>query len=385
MSDKPEGKQVHFTFKTTQEFLDRRGLSLDDIKTVTLTLARVFGLNYPRFFPLDIKTPDIDRMLYVAGILEPVEGFAGFKRHILGYSKESFDNHLFTAKTALWLSRQGLEIEFEPEIEGQPSKPDLKCTTAGGEIVFVECKRVMTDKFFDLEEKQELADLIYEKLPTCDQLNFYLLHENAADKVRQLVPDKNFATLIFAAGMKGDETDVTVEGEFNVRVIRKPPIIGGEEDFLTVTMEGWLEDVETGVRMPGYTFMRGGRSIAIHGPPPSYRKIFEKNRRRSRKQSAPGFPFITFIHDDDILGDPADHDRYLKQVWLTKEYPEFSGVALLGFYDLAGQGERAQFRFLANPEAAHPLPAVFFTEQETDFKEWEVEEGLGDVSRQRDG
>ena len=372
MSDRSEGKHVHFTFNTTQEFLDSRGLNLDDLKRMTLTLARVFGLKYQRFFPLDIKTPDIDRMLNVAAILEPVESFAGFKRHILAYSKESFGNHLFTAKTALWLSKQDLEIEFEPEIEDQASKPDLKCTTAAGADVFVECKRVMTDKFFDLEQKQELADLIYEKLPTCDQLNFYLLHENAADKVRQLVTDKNFATLIFAAGMKGDESDVTVEGEFNVRVIRKPPIIGGEADFLTVTMEGWLEDVETGVRMPGYTFIRGGRSIAIHGPPPSYRKIFEKNRRRSRKQSAPGFPFITFIQDDDILGDPADHDRYLKEVWLTKEYPEFSGVALLGFYDLAGQGERAQFRFLPNPKAAHPMPDGFFTEKETDFKDWEV-------------
>nr|WP_321441110.1 hypothetical protein [uncultured Hyphomonas sp.] len=372
MNDEPEGKQVPFTFNTTQEFLDKRGLSLEDIKKVTQTLARIFGLNYPRFFPLDIKTPDIDRMLNIAAILEPVAGFAGFKRHILAYSKESFGNHLFTARTALWLSKQGLEIEFEPDIDDQVSKPDLKCTTTTGEVVFAECKRVMTDKFFDLEQKQELADLIYEKLPTCDQLNFYLLHDSAADKVRQLVPDKNFATVIFGAGMIGDETDVTIKGEFNVRVIRKPPIIGGEEDFLTVTIQGWLEDVETGVRMPGFTFMRGGRSIAIHGPPPSYRKIFEKNRRRSRKQSAPGFPFITFIHDDDILGDPADHDRYLKGVWLTKEYPEFSGVALLGFYDLAGQGERAQFRYLPNPEAAHPLPAGFFTEQQTDFKEWEV-------------
>ncbi|WP_269583833.1 hypothetical protein [Roseibium sp. Sym1] len=372
MSDEPEGKQVNFTLNTTQEYLDDRSLSLDEIKKVTLTLARIFGLNYPRFFPHDIKTSDIDRMLNVAGILEPVEGFAGFKRHILGYSKESFDNHLFTAKTALWLAKQDQEIEFEPEIEGQPSKPDLKCTTTEGEAVYVECKCIMTDKYFDLDPKQELADLIYEKLPTCDQLNFYLLHENSAEKVRQLIPDKNFATLIFAAGMKGDETDVTVEGEFNVRVIRQPPIIGGEDDFLTVTMGGWLEDVHTGVRLPGFTFMRGGRAIAIHGPPPSYRKIFEKNRRRSRKQSAPGFPFITFIHDDDILGDPADHDRYLKDVWLTKEYPEFTGVALLGFYDLAGQGERAQFRFLPNPEAAYPLPAGFFNEQETDFKEWEV-------------
>ena len=352
--------------------MDSRGLNVDDIKRVTLTLARIFGLNYPRFFPLDIQTPDIDRMLSIAAIMEPVEGFAGFNRHILEYSKKSFENHLFTAKTALWLSQQGLEVEFEPEIEGQRSKPDLKCTTAAGEIVFVECKRVMKDKFFDLEQMQELADLIYEKLPTCDQLNFYLLHEDAADKVRQLVPDKNFATLVFAAGMKGDETDVTVEGEFTVKVIRKPPIIGGEEDFPTVTMNGWLEGVETGVRMPGYTFMRGGRSITIHGPPPNYRKIFEKNRRRSRKQSAPGFPFITFIRDDDILGDPADHDRYLKEVWLTKEYPEFSGVALLGFYDLAGRGERAQFCFLPNPEAAYPLPDGFFTEQETDFKDWEV-------------
>lgn len=372
MSDRSEAKQFRFTVNTNQEFLDSRGLNLDDIKRMTLTLARIFGQKYPRFFPLEIKTPDIDRMLNVASILEPVESFAGFKRHVLEYSKESFGNHLFTAKTALWLSKQGLAIEFEPEIEDQSSKPDLRCTTATGAVVFVECKRVMTDKFFDLERKQELANLIYEKLPTCDQLNFYLLHENAADKVRQLVPNKKFASLIFTAGMRGDETDVTVEGEFNVRVIRQPPIIGGEGDFPTVTMEGWLEDVETGERMPGYTFMRGGRSIAIHGPPPSYRRIFEKNRRRSRKQSAPGFPFITIINDDDILGDPADHDRYLKEVWLTKDYPEFSGVVLLGFYDLAGHGERAQFRFLPNPEPAHSLPDGFFTDKETDFKDWEV-------------
>lgn len=374
MSERSEGKQIHFTFNTTQEFLDRRGLSVAGLKKMTLTLARIFGLRYPRFFPLDIKTPDIDRMLHVAAILAPVEGFAGFKRHIHQYDKGSFGNHLFTAKVALWLSKQDLEIEFEPRIKDQPSKPDLKCTTAAGEVVFVECKCVVTDKFFDLEQKQALADLIYEKLPTCDQLNFYLLHEDSADKVRQLVADKNFASVIFAAGRKGGETDVNVEGEFNVRVIQQPTIAGGEEDFLTVTLIGWEEDVGTGVRTPGFTFMRGGRSIGIYGPPPSYRKIFEKNRRRSREQSATGFPFITFIHDDDILGDPADHDRYLKGVWLTEKYPEFSGVALLGFYDLAGQGEKAQFRFLANPQAAHPLPARFFTEQETDFKDWEVKQ-----------
>lgn len=113
MTNRTEGKHVHFTFNTTQEFLDSRGLNLDDIKRATLTLARIFELKYPRFFPLDIKTPDIDRMLNVAAILEAVEGFAGFKRHILEYSKESFENHLFTARTALWLSKQGLEIEFD--------------------------------------------------------------------------------------------------------------------------------------------------------------------------------------------------------------------------------------------------------------------------------
>ena len=59
---------------------------------------------------------------------------------------------------------------------------------------------------------------------------------------------------------------------------------------------------------------------------------------------------------------------------MTKEYPEFSGVALLGFYDPLGQGERAQFRFLSNPEANHPLPAEFFTEQETDFNDWDVQQ-----------
>lgn len=360
MPNEPEGKHVRFEIKTTQEFLDGNGLTMADVQEATLTLARCLGLKYERFFPLQVRSEHIDSIVETARVLRAVEDFPGFKRHIREYGKGSIEDHLFTARTASWLARLGLSVEFEPETPKDVKNPDLKVERPGKPAVYVECKRIDTGKFFGLEEKQELADLIYEKLPTCDQLNFYLEHEGSAAKIRQLIPDKNFATIVFGSGIKAEESDIKVEGEFKVSVIRKPAIIGAEEDFPIVTVEGWLQNVESGVRLPGYTFMRGGRSISVHGPPPDYRRIWNRKRHTSKHQAVPDHPFVTIILDEDVLGDPVEHERFFNEVWLTKENASVSGVGFLSFARMVGQPSKPRFSYSVNPDAKNPLGAIFF-------------------------
>lgn len=292
-----------------------------------MLLGRIFGLKYKRMFPLKIGSEDIDYIIYVATLLKSVEGLRGFKRHIRGYSKE----------TAAWLTSTGLAVEFEPETPEGLKDPDLKCQMDEQSLVYIECKRIRTDKFFDLDEKQKLADLIYEKLPTCDQLNFYLSHEGSADKVRQFVQEKSSASTIFRSGMQAEESTLEIEDAFSIGVIPKPTIIGDEDDYPVVSLEGWLEDIKTGVRLPGYVFMRGGRPIGIHGPLPNYRRIWNKRRTKSKKQAIPDHPFVTIMLDEDVLGDPAEHDRFFDEVWLTECNAEFSGIGILSFVRMPSQ------------------------------------------------
>ena len=359
MVNSQSDKHIHLEINTTQEFLDARGLSLSDVKEATLALGQVFGRKYARMFPIKINSGNIDRIMDTFKVLRAVEDFSGFSRHIKYYDKKNIQDHLFTAKTASWLASLGMTVEFEPETPEGMKDPDLKCSKDGMQPIYIECKRIRTEKFFDLAVKQKLADLIYDSLPTCDQLNFYLLHHGSAAKVRQLVPDKNFASLIYGAGMKTQYSEVKVEGEFSVGIIRKPAIIGHEEEFLTATLEGWLQDVDTGVRLPGYAFMRGGRSIGIHGPPPDYRNIWNNKRKKSKRQSIPGHPFVTIIQDEDVLGDPGEHDRFSKDIWLTDNNTEFSGIGFLSFAHMPGEPQKPQFNYYENPHAKHPLQEVF--------------------------
>ena len=205
-----------------------------------------------------------------------------------------------------------------------------------------------------------MADLIYSRLPTCDQLQFYLLDEGAAAKVCQLVDDKAFASLIFGMGMNAEENEVAIGENLRVRVIRKPAIIGAEDEFPQVILEGWLEDNASGVRLPGFSFMRGGRAIGIHGPPPDYRRIWNRKRSRSKHQSQAGHGFVTFISDDDVLGSPADHKRFFEHVWLTESNPEVSGLALLGFAQDPNGEEVARFEYFPNPHARHTVRFDYF-------------------------
>ncbi|NNF23439.1 MAG: hypothetical protein HKN63_01335 [Rhodobacteraceae bacterium] len=360
MANPKDGKHVKFKINTTQEFLDSRGLTIDKLKESLSVLAEIFGLKYERLFPTKISSEHIDRILHVSELLGPLRQLPGFNRHIKLYDKNNFDDHLFAARTASWLVGQGISVEFEPVTAVDQKDPDLKCERDGGPTVYVECKRMRTDKFFDLDAKQSLADLIYENLPTCDQLSFYLHHEGSADKVRQLVPDKNFAPMIFAAGLNAEDSDVNVEGEFRVNVLRRPAIIGSEEDFLTVTAGGWLQDVYSGVRLPGYFFMRGGRSIGVHGPPPDYSNLLNNKRHKSKQQSIPGSAYVVIMQDEDFLGDPEEHERFFRRVWLTVENSEFSGIGVLGFAHMPDEPSDPKFRFSLNPDAACPLPEDFF-------------------------
>ena len=120
MNESNVQKRIQIRIETSQEHLDERNVSLEDVKKRIDALVRIFGRKYPRFFPSEISTNDIDRILYVASELEAVEGLDGFDRHIELYTKDSFEDHMFTAKTAAWAhwARQGRRIRTGDRLQG---------------------------------------------------------------------------------------------------------------------------------------------------------------------------------------------------------------------------------------------------------------------------
>lgn len=354
----PTTKIKSINIQTTERALADRSITLEDLRNAVGNLGRIFGIKYSRFFPHKIRTEHIDRILYVSSTLTSIENLKGFKRHIKEYSKLNVEDHLFTARVANWLTVQGTVVELEPhESERGGKRPDLGCRDSVGVQVFIECKRIRTEKFYDLDEKKRIADLMYEKVQTCDQITVYL-HDNLAVKLlEQRLEDQAFVSEIQKQGLMSADSLIEEKGSFSISIIRKPTITGAEDGFVTATIGMFLEDNNDGERMPGYTFLKGGRSVGVFGPPPDYSRIWNRKRSKSKKQKVPNYPFVVVICGEDVLGNPESHKNFFERVWLTSENAECSGVGILNLTTLDGN---PQFEYFENPKAIHAQSVKFF-------------------------
>ncbi len=323
-------------------------------------MAQIFGNSYKRHFKVKIRTQDIDRILTVSRTLLGIEKLEGFDRHIKEYSKGSFEDHRFTARTAFWLVDQGFEVEMEPVVpDSGKGRPDLRCIKSEEEQVFIECKRIRKGKFYGFDEKERIADIVYEKVMTCDQLTIYLHSISGVKTLEAELESQTLVKKIHCAGLSSKDTTIVVDNSLSINVIRKPAIIGAEDDFLQAVLEVFLEDVNDGERLPGFVFMKGGRSIAVVGPPPDYSPIWNRKRSKSKKQSVQGFPLIVMICGEDVLGKPADHEHYFKRCWLTGNNNVCSGIAILSMTTTDG---KPRIQLFENHDALHPLPEGFFNQ-----------------------
>ena len=346
-------KKVRASIHTTEEYLEHIGLSLEDIQDKTKYLGKCFGTKYPRMFPLKITTNDIDRIVNTARILRKIEDCDGFKRHLIQYDKNNIEDHLFTAKTAGWFLDKGYKVILEPELEAsQGGNPDLFIEKDENEHFVVECKNIDISAFFKIDKKKIIADIVYEKVPTCDQLDLFLSEEVTIQEIIKIFDDSELVFKIHKLGAFNSGARLVINEKIEIAILRKPPIIGKEEDFLTVTMEMMLEDNVSKQRLPGFAFMRGGRAVGVYGPLPNYSRKWDNKRRKSKKQAISGYPMVVMVNGDHVLGDPQLHQEYFNNVWLTERNSQCSGVGLIHFVTKDGnpvleyfENTKAEYQF----------------------------------------
>tara|TARA_R110002051_G_C8683181_1_gene492073 strand:- start:135 stop:1220 length:1086 start_codon:yes stop_codon:yes gene_type:complete len=349
-------KGVRFSISAPTNFLEEQGLTFEQIRDEMQFLFDVFGNRFTRFFPLHVKRRHINRMMYVAGILRGIRECAGFDRFISRFSKSNFDDHLFSARCAYYFAAAGYDIELEPKMQDANGDPDLKISKQN-EIVYVECKRIRVEKYYELDRKLELVEQLYSRVNTCDQINVELFSDYGYGLLTELLQEDRFVSEIYELGLQYTEYGHSEDDAFELRLLRRPPIIGGEEDFLDVTVTGVKVSVETGARRPDLTLMRGGRSVSVTGPPVNYRSEWNQKRRRSKRQAVAGAPFMVAFCGDDVLGDPENHRRYFEDEWLVADNREFSGIALVSFATLSNQVEA---QYYLHPQPNTPIPDGFF-------------------------
>ena len=141
-------KKISISIKTTDAHLENIGLSIEGIQGEIRCLAKYFGTKYPRMFPWDINSNDIDRIIHTVSILKKIENCNGFKRHISQYDKNNIEDHLFTAKVSGWLLDKNYKVTLEPDLKSPVGgKPDLLVEKDGTGGFVVECKNINISEF----------------------------------------------------------------------------------------------------------------------------------------------------------------------------------------------------------------------------------------------
>lgn len=347
-------KRVPFKINTTKEFLDERGITIENIKDNLKFLSSIFGLNYLRLFPLEISTNDIDYVYYCSEILRSIQECDGFKRHIKEYNSKNIGAHLYTARVAKFLLYRGYNIILEPDMgKNDGPHPDIKIEKAEN-ICFVECKTSNISNYFKKTLKKEVADLVYEKIGTPDQIDLFFKSPIARGEIQELLKDNTVVKqihLCYEHGKDGKETRVEINENLEINMIQRPAIIGNESNFPEVTLEMYMEDISSGTRSIGYAFSKGGRSIGVYDVVDYSNKLKDK-KEQSEKQLISSFPNVVFIRDADVVGDPILHKQYIDSEWLTIDLADCSGVVVFDNYNSPFQPRNNEkFKYYKNSNA----------------------------------
>jgi len=338
---------------TTQEFLDSLQLSLEEVQNEVNSFIQLIGKKYFEIFSTKLGSNEISDILYYKSVLEPISKCEGFKRHIKEYNSTEFGNHLFTAKVANFLIRKGYEVELEPPMETKQSPhPDLKFHSPDM-VGYAECKTSDISRFYDTGKREQIADIVFKEIPTCDQLDLYLTGKLEVETIKSLLTNKDLVKSIRMIPLRGkvnQEYRIQITEEFSIGIIKKLAIIGAPEDFIDVTMGGFLEDNQTGHRMIGNIFSKGGQSVSVFNAI-DYTNKLKSKKEQSSNQVINGHPNLVFLRDSDIFGDPQNHEAYIYSEWFNKKHEFLCGVAFYGTYDSGPTGFQDKLTYYQNPNA----------------------------------
>ncbi len=349
----PKNESININIKTTKEFLESSETTIEIVKENAKFLLSIFQKKYLDLFPIEILSNDIKIIENAVKILQPIKSFDGFDRHISEYNKANMSAHLFTAQVAYYLSEKGYEVSLEPEMpEKTGPHPDLKLKK-GETIIYAECKTSNITNFYGESLKKQIADFVYENIQTCDQIDLFFQNAIGINDLKKIIEDKNLVSSIlglYKPQNEGKEFRIKVNDDLEINIIQKPTIIGAEDDFMEVTVSGFMEDITSNTRSIGLTFMRGGRSIGVYEVVDYNNKLKDK-MEKSSKQMVPKFPNVVFLRDSDIVGDPEKHKEFINTYWFTPELKSCSGIAFFGVYQAVSSDQNERISYYKNSDA----------------------------------
>ncbi len=354
---KEEGELVNIKFNTTQEHLMSIGLTIEGLKEeikwimeATGQVLRTLLQLSQREKVLTLDAQKINQVIRFNKTFKAVHSFKGFNRHLLEYTKNNIEDIFFNARVASWLSQQGYEIEFEPSNPDKLKHPDLLIKKADLKIA-IECKNPNIKDFYQRSTKRKIADFVFKKIDTLSQFNFYFLEEPNQSEFEALFTD-DFVDYLLELGNKGQETRFQHSKNLEISVIPKRDYINIEEYQLVSEMSGISVNVNSGLRLPAFTFMENARSIQVHGPVRNFNNRWNNFRKKSKEQGIDGLPLIVVVNGDHVLGDPESHLEYFRNVWLTDKNKSVSGLGLITFATLDGS---TSLEYHSNSESDIPI------------------------------
>jgi len=148
--------ESHIQFQIA-ESVAREAL-LPDLQKSLQALVRFFGPQVHRIVPQNIdQVPAADRAIWIAEKLTRIENCHGFDLHLREYFNDVIPS-LFVSCLAAYLIESVEDVELEPSIPKQASKPDLRVQCKDQEV-FIECKCPLENigsRYFD--EHQSIFD-----------------------------------------------------------------------------------------------------------------------------------------------------------------------------------------------------------------------------------
>ena len=330
----PEHIIKKIAVRTTQEHLGQLGLTEADIEPIISEVASILGIKFTKIFGTQLNGNSIDVLCRLHPLLKTISECEGLDRLVKLIDKNNFEDHLFTIRVTSWLVTAGFTVEFEPLSHGSKT-PDL-LVTLEEDCFAIECKSFDLDNFFDKEIKQDIANQIYSLVSTCDQLDLFIAEEVECEEIISILSNEKIIRDIHKAGALNEFSDIQLSADLRLVVTQKPPISGNESTNVTADLGMIMEDNTTGIRLPGFAFLKGGRSVGIFGPIPSLRKRLNDKRRQSNKQAISSYPYIVMLDGDKLVGNPEEHQSYFDQSWLTEENNVCSAIGIIRFSTIEG-------------------------------------------------
>lgn len=352
-------KRVHINFKLPKNWFDLKKIGLSDFQEMISFLRDAFGFRYTDIFATEIlNTNQADNIYHTYQTLHTISNLAGFSRFVKLFNRNDSSGYLFSARTAALLKNK-FDVELEPITENNGRMPDLK-VKIGSKPVFIECKTIDINKFYQKAEKKEIAKSIRSKIQTPNQITVFFNDSESIKILRKKLIDKQFVKQIL---ITKNELDLQTKEGLHINVI--PRMEFADPDYFGY-MQMIMEDNISGERKPGFVFQELGHSTGVFGPLIDFSSCLEKKRGKSRTQYVEGYPYILAIDASNILGDPSQNLRYIRRWFQPNINTRYSGILLCRMFSRNSNSYSVELDYLKNDYSRYSIDAKlerFFQEK----------------------